>query len=121
MNAMVDTGDIIMTSYFDITPYETIESLKLKSMNHMLISFEKILSFIIKDIQLPCSQEIWSRKPFTRKQLKELCYIDPNNRDKTDISLRIKATLYPSAPHGAYTMVGNHKFYYPIENRLPIV
>lgn len=46
MKEKVDTGDIIMTSYFDISPFETVETLKLKSMNHLLLCFEKILSYI---------------------------------------------------------------------------
>lgn len=121
MKAKVDSGDIIMTSYFDVSPYETVETLKLKSMNHMLLCFDKILNYIRNDMELPSSSEKWKREPFTRKQLEALCYIAPDNIDEADVSLRIKAVDYPSAPHGAYTKIGDNIFYYPVESRKPIV
>lgn len=34
MNEKANTGDIVFTSYFDISPFETAETLSLKSMNH---------------------------------------------------------------------------------------
>lgn len=120
MKEKVDTGDIIMTSYFEISPEETVESLKLKSMNHMLFCFEKIINKIYNTKDLPISKEKWLRKAFTRKQLEELCYIEPDCIDKKEVALKVKSTYYPGM-QGAFTIIGEEKFYIPFENRKPIV
>lgn len=120
MKEKVDTGDIIMTSYFDISQFETVETLKLKSMNHLLFCFEKIMSYISSDVPLPSSNEIWQRKPFTRKEMFELFEIDPKQHDKSEIERRIKAASYPASP-GAFVSVSGYKFYFPYDGRKPIV
>lgn len=120
MTEKVDTGDIIMVSYFNISQFETVETLKLKSMNHLLFCFEKIISYISSDIPLPTSNEIWRRKPFTRKEMYNMFEIDPKRHDKGEIERRIKAASYP-ASSGAFVTAGDHKFYFPYESRKPIV
>lgn len=120
MKEKVDTGNIIMTSYFDISPYESVETLKLKSMNHLLYCYEKILSDISHDAPLPISNETWERKPFTRKQMLALFEIDPQKHDEAEIEKRIRAAAYPAAT-GAYVTIANHKFYLPHEDRKSIV
>lgn len=120
MKEKVDTGDIVMTSYFDISRFETVETLKLKSMNHLLYCFEKIVSCISSDIPLPMSDETWQRKPFTRKEMYNLFEIDPKRHDKSEIERRIKAASYP-ANSGAFVTVGDYKFYFPYDNRKPII
>lgn len=120
MKEKVDTGNIIMTSYFDVSPFESVETLKLKSMNHLLLCFEKILSYILFDNPLPMSDEIWKRKPFTRKQMYELFKIDYTKHDRAEIERRIRAATYPGMP-GAFIEMCNHTFYLPCENRKPIV
>lgn len=120
MREKVDSGDIIMTSYFDVSPHETVETMKLKSMNHLLLCLEKILSVIAADEPLPVSQETWSRKPFTRKEMFALFEIDPSKHDAQEIERRIRATEYPSRS-GAYITAGGRRFYLPFETREPIV
>lgn len=120
MEEKVDSGDIIMTSYFDISQFETVETLRLKAMNHLLFCFEKIVSCISSDNPLPTSNETWGRKPFTHKDMYKLFEIDPEKHDKSEMEKRIKAAAYPSYP-GAYVTVGGHKFYYPYDSRKPIV
>ena len=120
MKEKVDTGDIIMTSYFDIAPYESVETLKLKSMNHLLYCFEKILKYIREGKPLPDSGERWARKPYTRKEMLKLFEIDPTKHDKKEIQQRIRAATYPEHL-GAYVNCAGHTFYYPYEKRPPIV
>ncbi|WP_196037502.1 formyltransferase family protein [Anaerotruncus colihominis] len=120
MKEKVDTGDIIMTSYFDISPFESVETLKLKSMNHLLYCFEKIISDISSGSPLPTSTETWKCKPFTRKEMYELFEIDPSKHDKVEIGKRIKAAAYPGST-GAFISVAGCKFFYPYEDRKPIV
>ncbi len=111
MKKSVDTGDIIMTSYFDISPNETIESLKLKSMNHLLYLFEKIMSQIFVNDSLPVSDEKWLRLPYTTKQFRNLCKIDPLTMSNEEISLRIRATDYCSKADVAYIEIDENRFY----------
>lgn len=120
MEEKVDTGNIIMTSYFNISQFETVETLKLKSMSHLLVCFEKIISYISSDIPLPVSTETWQRKPFTRREMLSLFEIDPKRHDKAEIERRIKAASYP-ASSGAFITVDDHKFYFPYDSRNPII
>lgn len=120
MEEKVDTGDIIMTSYFDISQFETVETLKLKSMNHLLYCFEKIVSCISSGISLPISSETWQRKPFTRRDMYNLFEINPKIHDKSEIERRIKAASYPASP-GAFVTAGDYKFYFPYDSRKPII
>ncbi|MDR1482211.1 MAG: hypothetical protein LBI74_06255 [Synergistaceae bacterium] len=111
MKERVDRGDIIMTSYFKVSPNETVESLKLKSMNHLLFIFEKIICHIYENDSLPVSGEKWLCKPYTRRQLDDLCRIDPFAMDDKEIKLRIHATDYSSSHEGAYIEIGGERFY----------
>jgi len=120
MKEKVDSGDIVMTSYFDIMPYDTVETLKLKSMNHLLYLFEKVLAHICAGEDLPVSEEKWQRKPFTRKEMYELFEIDPLKHDEEEVARRIRAATYPSCP-GAYIVVNGERQYLPFEKREPIV
>jgi methionyl-tRNA formyltransferase len=111
MKERVDTGDIIMTSYFAVSPHETVESLKLKSMNHLLFIFEKIIHGIYTADSLPKSDEKWLRLPYTKKMLDELCKIDPDTMDADEIGLRIRATDYGSSYNGAYIDICGNRFF----------
>ena len=114
MQEQVDTGEIIMTSYFDLTPFDTVESLKIKSMNHLLYLFNSVLSIIAGGGTLPKSSESWSRKPFTRKDMIQLFEIDPQNHDKAEVEKRIRAAQYPGRD-GAFVTLFDNKFYYPYD------
>lgn len=112
MKEKVDTGEIIMTSYFNIAKNESVASLKLKSMSHMLIIFEKLLSCISTGAELPVSNETWIRPAFTRKQLTELCRLEPQTMSLEEMQLRIKATIYSdNIKFGPYIQIGSNKFY----------
>jgi len=112
MKEKVDTGDIIMTSYFDISPNETVESLKLKSMNHLLMIFERIIHSIYTHDSLPTSDEKWLRLPYRRKQLNELRRICPASMSHEEMLLRIRATDYCSKYEGAYFEIGGKRLAY---------
>ena len=121
MKEKVDSGEIIMTSYFDIAPLDTVETLKVKSMNHLLYLFDSVLSIITSEAELPKSPEIWRRKPFTKKDLSQLLEVDPINHTKEDIEKRIRAGIYPGYK-GAFVNISEQKFYFPYdENSKPLV
>lgn len=120
MEKKVDTGNIIMTSYFDVSPYESVETLKLKSMSHLLVCFENIVHQISEGGSLPVSDETWRHKPFTRKEMFELFEIDLSKHDKAEIEKRIRAAEYPGLS-GAFVTLDGYKFYFPYNERKPIV
>ena len=119
MKERVDTGNIIMTAYFETAAYDTVESLKLKSMNRLLSCFEEIAALIAKNAPLPQSEEHWRREPFTRKRMLELFEIDPARHGEEEVRRRIRASAYPGC-EGACVTVAGHKFFYPIDKREPI-
>jgi len=119
MDENIDSGKIIMTSDFEIQKNETVESLKLKSMIHLLYIFEKIINLISQDKKLPISEKKWKRKAFTKKKLDNLCKIDPRKMSKKEIQRRIKSTTYPGAP-GPYKILKNKKIPYPVPKKKPI-
>lgn len=119
MNAKVDTGDIIKVSHFPIYKDETVESLKLKSMIHLLKLFQNIIDLIYFKKPLPQSKEYWKRKPYTRKELNELCKIDVNAMSQIEIKNRIRATTYPKAP-GPYIDLYGNTFDFNVPKRPPI-
>ena len=62
---------------------------------------------VLQGKPLPVTNEQWKRKPFTRKQLDELCTITPDMPEQ-EIQRRIKATTYKTP--WAFTKIGNHIF-----------
>ena len=52
---------------------------------------------LLKNSSLPKSNLKWQRKPFTRKQLNDLCKLS-NSMNEEEINKRIKATTFPGKP-----------------------
>jgi len=68
---------------------------------------------IISGKPLPESKEHWKRKPYTRRELNNLCAITKDmSADK--VIRRIKATTYPDIP-GAFIEMAGYKFKYSEE------
>ncbi|MFH1282643.1 MAG: formyltransferase family protein [bacterium] len=110
MNEKVDDGRIIAVKRFALLESESVYSLSIKSYECMLSLFFEVMNFILKDNKLPECSEAWKRKPYTRKELEELCKID-NDMIKQEIEKRIRATLYPNMP-GAYIDMFDFRFEY---------
>lgn len=93
MNPKVDTGDIIAVKRFPIYDSDDVESLLNRTYNFCQVLFYEIAELIMEGKPLPSSNERWSRKPFTRKQLNALSEIRPDmTRDA--IERRIRATKF---------------------------
>ncbi len=120
MLARVDSGRIILTDYFPVASHDTVETLQLKAMNHLLICFEKIIDFLSRGKALPSSDETWRRNPLTTKDLFSLYQIDPLHQNTAEIERRIRASLYPSMTNVFVELAGK-RFYVQPEQRLPIV
>jgi|TARA_B100001964_G_C14223086_1_gene596288 methionyl-tRNA formyltransferase len=120
MEKKVDVGKIINYTKFKIYRNETVETLKLRTMGHLLFLFQEILDMIYENKTLPESNIQWTVKPYTRKQLRELCLIEPSMSEE-EIKRRIRATVYPSAPDGPVVKINDYEFKYEGQKRDPIV
>lgn len=107
MKASVDTGDIIAVKRFSLKEEDTVYSVTQECYYLIEELFYEIMDGILQGRTLPSSPEQWKRKPYTRKQLNELCYIKPDMTEE-EIERRIKATTYKNA--WAYTVIGNKVF-----------
>lgn len=108
MNSDVDSGSIIQVKRFPITDNETVASLKEKSMIHLFELFQQIIEKIHYNHALPVSNEQWKHKPYTRKELQQLCRIT-KDMSKDEIHKRIRATFFPGARDIPYLEVDGKK------------
>ena len=93
MLAKVDSGSIIEVRRFPVFENDTVYSITQRCYTEILHLFYKLISDVLTNQPLPQSNERWTRKPYTRKQLNELCELK-TGMDKDEIDLRIKATTY---------------------------
>jgi methionyl-tRNA formyltransferase len=107
MKAAVDSGSIIQVKRFGIAESDTVYQITQQCYKLIEESFYEMMGLILKGEPLPLTKENWSRKPFTRKQLDELCHIRPEMSEE-EINKRIKATTYKTP--WAFTKIGNHTF-----------
>ncbi|MFI4861169.1 MAG: formyltransferase family protein [Phycisphaerales bacterium JB063] len=107
MAPVVDTGDIIRVERFPIHESDDVESLMVRCYDYMLVMLYDVIDLLIAGKELPTSEEQWTRKPFTRKQLDELGRIT-TDMDPAEIERRIRATSYREwKPE---VVVGQHRF-----------
>jgi methionyl-tRNA formyltransferase len=107
MNATVDTGSIIQVKRFPVKQEDTVYAITQQCYKLIEESFYEMMGLILKGDPLPLTNEAWKRKPYTRKQLDELCHIRPEMSEE-EINKRIKATTYKTP--WAFTKIGNHTF-----------
>lgn len=93
MASKVDTGPIISVVRFPIFSSDTVESLLRRTYDYQLSLFYEVMSTIIIGRDLPSSHECWTRKPFTRKELNNLCRIT-TDMSECEIARRIRATAF---------------------------
>lgn len=108
MAEKVDSGAIIMVKHFPILSNDTVYSLTQRCYEHIFAAFKELLPYMVHSALLPQSEERWMRKPYTRKELNELCRITKDMSDE-EIKRRVRATTYPGMP-GAYIELGGTKF-----------
>lgn len=108
MAAKVDTGKIIEVRRFSVLDNDSVYSITQKCYALILNSFYSILEKIANGVSLTVdSSENWTRPPYTRKELDELCVITPEMKLE-EIKKRIKATTYDRA--WAFTEIQGIKF-----------
>ena len=110
MDEKVDSGAIIAVERFHIFDNDTVYTLTQRCYAYIYIAFVKILELIVKGIPIPRANETWARKPYTRKDLNDLCVVN-NDMSRDELNRRIKATTYPNMPGALLNLKGN-KFLY---------
>ncbi len=105
----VDTGKIIETDRFTVLSNDSVFSVTQKCYASILHSFYRIIEKIASGEQLPVSQENWTRKPYTRKELDALSEIKPDMTAE-EIDRRIKATTYDKP--WAFVEIQGRRFYW---------
>lgn len=100
MKEKVDSGAIIMVRRFPIRADESVFSLTERCYAEIYHAFMELVPYLYASTPLPKSQERWQRKPYTRKELNELCSITSGMSDD-EVRRRVRATTYPNMP-GAY-------------------
>lgn len=107
MNVGVDSGKIIAVKRFPLKESDTVYNVTQHCYKLIEEMFYDIMNGILKGKLLPVTNEQWKRKPFTRKQLDELCTITPD-MSEVEIKKRIKATTYKTP--WAFTKIGGYIF-----------
>ncbi len=107
MQTAVDAGTIIEVKRFPIETGDTVYKVTQHCYKLIEEMFYKMMTDVLEGKELPVSGEKWSRKPFTRKQLDELCHITPG-MDPVEVEKRIRATTYKTP--WAFTKIGQHIF-----------
>ncbi len=93
MQARVDTGSIIAVRRFTILPIDTVYSITQHCYRLIRQLFTEMMEYFMQHGAFPQSGESWTRKPFTRKQLNELCILHPEMSPE-EIRLRLKVTTF---------------------------
>lgn len=107
MKSMVDTGSIIMVKRFTIKPEDSVYSITQHCYQLLEEIFYEVMECFREGKDIPVSTEKWKRKPYTRKELNELCEIKPD-MSKEEVERRIRATTYEFP--WAFTRINGHVF-----------
>lgn len=105
MAAKVDTGPVIAVKRFAVFPADTVYSVTQRCYAHILVLFYEIAAKILASESLPVSAETWTRRPYKRHELEELCRLTPDMTPEEQ-ARRIRATTYPGMP-GAWLDTGD--------------
>jgi len=97
MAEKVDTGPIVAERLFPTRGLESVEQLKLRTMQEMIGLFHAIVATIAAGEPLPRASVAWARPPFTRKQLEALREIRLD-MSKEEVARRVWAVTYPGFP-----------------------
>ena len=118
MAPQVDSGDLVATRNFSIESSETVHSLTQKCHSTIWKLFVEVFENLTTNGTLPRHPQTWTRKPYRRRELNDLCRIDLD-MPASEIIRRVRATAYPGAP-GAYVEIGGLRFSYDGDPLIPI-
>src|SRR5690606_5646455 len=93
MQPRVDSGAIVAVRRFPVLEHDTVYSITQRCYVEIIHLFYELMTGVLNGKGLPQSTEIWTRKPYTRKQLNALCELSPDLGPE-EIERRVKATTY---------------------------
>ncbi|HMG48082.1 MAG TPA: hypothetical protein VK614_11545 [Allosphingosinicella sp.] len=112
----VDTGRVIREDRFAVHAGESVESLKLRTMNVMIEMYREVALSIAGGRPLPEAPTHWTRKPFTFRQMEALKAIDATMPPE-EIARRIRATVYPGYPGPVLHRADGSRLVFPVPLR----
>jgi len=95
MAAQVDTGAIIAVRRFPVLPEDNVATLLQRTYENQIALFLEIARVMAEGGELPVAGEVWTRRPFTRKEFNELFKITPG-MPREEIARRVRALSYGS-------------------------
>jgi methionyl-tRNA formyltransferase len=119
MLARVDSGRIVEERRFPLEPGDSVETLKLRTMETMVAMFRDLIGLIARGERLPAADVHWTRPPYTRKQLHALKVITPE-MDEAEIARRVRAVTYPGYPGAVLHRADGTTYCYPVPDREPL-
>jgi methionyl-tRNA formyltransferase len=114
MQKTVDSGDIIATQYFPIYTHDSVKNLTDRTYHYLYYMFIKVMDKIINFGDFSKSSEQWTREPFTRKELNNLCEITADMTD-AEVARRLRAVTFPGKP-GVFIKLNGVSFDLEIKN-----
>lgn len=93
MLSKVDSGSLIAVRRFPIFETDTVYSITQRCYVEILHLFFELISGLLQGDNFPESNESWTRKPYKRKDLDELCELREGMTDE-EMQRRVKATTY---------------------------
>lgn len=106
----VDSGDILKVSRFEMLPSYSVMDLTIRCYEEIINIFPEVMKKVIEGDLSADQNEKWSRKPYTRRELDELCRITIDMSEE-EVKRRVKATYYPGMP-GPYIEMAGLRFEY---------
>jgi methionyl-tRNA formyltransferase len=110
MAPRVDTGAIIAVKRFPVYPTDNVASILTRTYDYQLTLFYDVMNLIIRDQELPVSEERWTRKPISRKEFDALMRLSPD-MTKEEMTKRIRATTFGEWQPG----IELHGFYFELK------
>jgi methionyl-tRNA formyltransferase len=99
MSKRVDTGRIIKVKSFPILPMDNVSTLLNRTYDYQLALFYEVLNELFARGQLPQSDLVWTRKPYSRKEFNQLFKIT-NEMDRFEVESRLRALSFENyQPH----------------------
>lgn len=115
----VDTGRIVLERRFPVSKDESVETLKLATMEVMVGMFREIVGLIASGAPLPAAPVAWTRRPFTRRELHALKVCN-DFMDEAEVQRRVRATTYPGYPGPVLNRADRTSHVFDVPNRPPI-
>lgn len=112
----VDTGRIIIERRFPVSPDDSVETLKLATMEIMIGMFQEVIAMLAAGMPLPLADAHWTRRPYTRREMEALKVLR-HDMSELEVQRRVRATVYPGYPGPRMHHADGSIYAYPVPER----